>query len=326
MELPLRGPVLMSTDENVPSVRDLYEAYGSLIGHRYRVHDEHPPSAPSRFANISLLEACATRFQGSSAQFDMSSNQHGLDLVILSLALSGQTLCYRQRNTECVAPAGAAILHTTDTPLYARANGGGEVMAVAVPRAKLGALLADPDDLTLRVVPAESAALALFAGYARNFLALGGVPDQRLAGLIGDQLCDLAALALGVNRRGRDRAHDSQTLTDARYNRALAYIARHLADQSLGDRDVARHLGLSPSSVRQLFARKQTTLARSIRTARVERAAGMLADPAQSHRKIVTVAFECGFHSLSAFYEAFHERYDAQPRDFRTASLARNPD
>lgn len=311
----------MSTDENVPGFRDLYEAYGKLIGHRYRVHDEHPPSAPSRFANISLQEACATRFQGSSARFDMSSNQHGLDLVILSLALSGQTLCYRQRDSECSAPAGAAILHTTDTPLHAQANGGGAVMAVAVPRAKLGALVADPDDLALRVVPAENPALVLFAAYARNFLALGGVPDQRLAGLIGDQLCDLAALALGVNGRGREKAQDGRALDDARYTRAMAYIARHLADPALDDREVSRHLGLSPSSVRQLFARKQTTLARSIRTARVEKAAGMLADPGQSHRKIVTIAFECGFHSLSAFYEAFHDRYELQPGEFRAAAL-----
>lgn len=326
MALPLRGPVLMSTDESVPSVRDLYEAYGRLIGHRYLVHDERPRPAPSRFANISLLEACATRFQGGSARFDMSSNQHGLDLVILSFALSGQTLCYRQRNTECSAPAGAAILHTTDTPLHARANSGGEVMAVALPRAKLGALVADPDLLTLRVLPAENAALVLVAAYAHNFLALGGVPDPRLAGLIGDQLCDLAALALGANGRGQEKAQDGRALDDARYTRAMAYIARHLANPALDDREVARHLGLSPSSVRQLFARKQTTLARSIRIARIERAAGMLADPAQSHRKIVTVAFECGFHSLSAFYEAFHERYDAQPRDFRAATLLRNPD
>ncbi len=309
----------MSTGESVPGMRDLYEAYGKLIGHRYLVHDERPKPA-SRFANISLQEACATQFEGSSAQFEMSSNQHGLDLVILSFALSGQTLCYRQRDTECAAPAGAAILHTTDTTLHARANGGGEVMAVALPRAKLGALVGDPDHLTLRVLGAENAALVLFAGYARNFLALGGVPDQRMAGLIGDQLCELAALALGVNGRGREKAQDGQALTDARYHRAMAYIARHLADPALGDREVARHLGLSPSSVRQLFARKQTTLARSIRNARVERAATLLADPGQSHRKIVTVAFECGFHSLSAFYEAFHERYDAQPRDFRAAA------
>lgn len=326
MALPLRGPVWMSTDESVPGVRDLYEAYGRLIGHRYHLHDEYHRPAPSRFANISLLEACATRFQGGSARFDMSSNQQGLDLVILSFALSGQTLCYRQRNTECSAPAGAAILHTTDTPLHARATSDGEVMAVALPRAKLGALVADPDRLTLRVLPAENAALALFTAYAHNFLALGGVPDQRLAGVIGDQLCDLAALALGVNGRGREKTHDSQTLDDARYNRAMAYIARHLADPALGDRGVSRHLGLSPSSVRQLFARKQTTLARSIRNARVDRAAGMLSDPTQSHRKIVTVAFECGFHSLSAFYEAFNDRYNRQPGEFRRAIPPQNPD
>lgn len=326
MALPFRGPVAMSTDETSSGVGGLYEAYGRLIGHRYSLHDVPAGADRSHFANISLPDACATQFQGGSARFDMSSNEAGLDLVILSFPFSGQSLCYRQGRAECVAATGEAILHTTDAPLQARADRLGAVMAVAMPRRKLERLVNDPDTLTLRRLPRENPALSLLSGHARNFLALGAAPDAQLAALIGDQLCDLAVLALGANATGRERIEEGEALAHARYRRAMDYIGRHLANPALSERDVARHLGVSPSSVRKLFARHHTTPARSIRTARVERAAALLSDPNAAPRKIVAVAFEAGFHSVSAFYEAFRERYDTPPGDLRSAALRRHRD
>lgn len=319
MTLPLRGPYSLSCND-VPDLPELYDAYGKMIGHRYVLHDRGGPSIDSRFTNISVLDACATRFQGCASRFDMSSNEQGLDLVIISFALSGQILCYRQQGMECIATAGSAILHPTTMPLHACADRTGDVMAVALPRAKLAPLIADQDAIGLRVLPAQSAALSLFAGHARSFLALGSVPDPRLAQLVGNQLCDLAAFALGPSSAGKDTLMHSDALSDARHDRAMRYIARHLSEPGLGEKDLARHLGLSPSSVRQIFARKQTTVARSIRKARLEMAVTLLLGRGQHHRKVVSVAFDCGFRSMSAFYEAFRDQYDMHPSDLRASA------
>lgn len=320
MMLPLRGPYTLSGND-VAGVGELYEAYGNLIGHRYVVHDGKVCDHVGGFENISVLEACATRFQGGSQRFDMSSNHHGLDLIILSFGLSGQALRYRQHGVDCVAKVGSAILHTTDAPLQAQTDRVGEVMAVALPRAKLGAIIADKDALTPRVLPADGAAFSLFAGHARSFLSLGMVPDTGLAQLVGDQLCDLAALALGVNSRGRDKVMSGETLNDVRYNKAMHYITRHASNPMLGEKEIARQLGLSTSSVRQIFARKQTTPARIIRKVRVEMAARLLLDNGHQSRKIVSVAFDCGFRSVSAFYEAFRDHYDIHPSDLRGSAV-----
>ncbi|OLP53946.1 hypothetical protein BJF92_09305 [Rhizobium rhizosphaerae] len=299
------------------AVGELYEAYGRLIGHRYVLHERMAQTGDSSFSNISVLDACATRFQGGVLRFDMSANQDGLDLVILSFALSGQALYYRQNGVDCVALPGNAILHTTDVPLHAQADRAGEVMAVALPRAKLSAMLADRDALTTRVLPGDNPALSLFSGHARSFLSLSGLPDATLADLVGDQLCDLAAVALGANGTGKDKVMSGEAVTDVRFNRAIRYIHRHLADPTLGDADIARHLGLSVSSVRQIFARKQTTPARTIRKARVELAARLLRQTSHPPRKVLSIAFDCGFHSVSAFYDAFRDQYGLHPSDLR---------
>ncbi len=325
MTLPLRGPFTLSCHD-VSGVGELYAAYGKLIGHDYVIHDDSVPRNVGGFDNISVLEACATRFQGGSQHFEMSPNRQGLDLVILSFGLSGQALRYRQNGVECLATVGSAILHTTDAPLQAQADRFGEVIAVAMPRAKLGSLLADQDALKTRLLPANGAAFSLLAGHARSFLSLGSVPDPALAQLVGDQLCDLAALALGVNSRGKEKVLSGETLHDARYNRALDYIRRHASNPSLGEKELARQLGLSTSSVRQIFARKQTTPARIIRQTRVEMAARLLLDGSHRPRKIVAVAFDCGFRSVSAFYEAFRDQYDMHPSDLRAAAVREMPD
>lgn len=319
MALPVYGPVSVSTGEEISGIPDLYDAYGRLIGHHYLVRGDRGRPQTSSFVNISLHDACATDFHGSATHYEMSHSQQGLDLVIFSFARSRQALCYLQRDAECIAEPGDIILHATDAPLLAQASRKGTVTAVALPRAKLFPLVANEDLLKPRVLPASNMALSLFIGHARNLLALGTTPDHRLAGLIGDQLCDLAALAIGTSATGCERVRKGQTLVDARYNKAMDFISRHMSDPALSEDEIARHLNLSTSSLRKIFSQKQTTVAKSIRKARVELAARLLADPRYVNSKVISIAFECGFHAPSAFYEAFRERYGGHPSDFRLA-------
>lgn len=321
MTLPSHGPVTASAREGAAGVFGLYEDYGRLIGHDYRVQVAGEPRVASRFSNISLPGACATRFEGSALDVEMSANRNGLDLVILSFPTSRQALCYGQRARTCLAEGEGAILHTTDAALRARSTESGTVLAVALPRPRLAALVANPDSLTLRALP-RSPALGLFLSHASTFLDLGQAPGQPLAGLIGDQLCDLAALALDAGRTGRDSAAHSHAVGDARFNRAMRFIDHHLGEPGLSERDIARYLGLSPSSVRQLFAAKHSSPAKAIRLRRAELAARMLRETGQPGRKIVTIAFECGFRSLSAFYEAFRDAHGMHPSDYRALAEA----
>jgi len=54
-----------------------------------------------------------------------------------------------------------------------------------------------------------------------------------------------------------------------------------------------------------------------INSYRIEDARNMLQDPTQKHLKISSIAFECGFNSLSSFNTAFKKVVSKTPSDFR---------
>ncbi len=322
MSLPFRSLTTVSTGGDVRGLNDLYDAYGHMIGHRYSIAHGVATDAPSDFANISVPGACATIFRNGASDFVMSPNQQGLDLVIFSVPAAGATLSYAQGGKHAVAASGEAIVHATDKTLVGKSSQTGDVTAIALPRQKLKERVASEDLLTLSTLTADTPSVGLFLGHARNLLGLAKVPDAALSDLISEQLCDLAALAIGASAKAVDELKEGASLAQARYQRAIRYIRSRLTDPALSEDEIAANLALSTSSTRRLFAQNGTSLARSIRNMRLDLAASHLADPRHAHRKILDIALDCGFLSLSAFYVAFQARFDTHPTDMRPDKAA----
>jgi AraC-like DNA-binding protein len=317
MVLPARSRVSASTGVDAGNLNELCELYGRLIGHSYRGVASDDDGRVGRFSNISLPEACATVFEAGPSRFELSPNLGGLDLVILALPAEGAELLYEQAGATIAATGGEAVVYSSAEALRSQSRRLGRLLAVALPRAKLGPLLRDADGARLQTLPSSSPALRLFRAHAEAWLALDEAPDSALAELMSDQLCDLAAHAIGAGRRGRERAEDSGAIRDARYQRATRFIRRSLHRAGLADRHVAAHLGISPSLLRAIFAERGTSPAQFIRQARLERAHRLLVDAAERHRTVLEIALDCGFGSISSFYRLFHEAYGLSPGDLR---------
>jgi transcriptional regulator GlxA family with amidase domain len=87
--------------------------------------------------------------------------------------------------------------------------------------------------------------------------------------------------------------------------------------------DVAQASGLHPNYAMQVFKRAiGMTIKQAITRHRLDAAQSMLI---ASQRSVATIAFECGFGSLSSFYEAFERRFSASPAEFRKAVAVRAP-
>jgi AraC-like DNA-binding protein len=85
--------------------------------------------------------------------------------------------------------------------------------------------------------------------------------------------------------------------------------------------EVARASGLHPNYAMQLFKRAVgMSLKQAITRHRLDAAQSMLI---ASDRAIASIAFECGFRSLSSFYEAFERRFNASPAQFRRGPAGR---
>ncbi len=98
--------------------------------------------------------------------------------------------------------------------------------------------------------------------------------------------------------------------------RMLRYISENFA-AAICVPDVANHVNLSPSHTMALFRKTVgVPIKAHINRTRISHAQMMLAN---TDNKIITVAMESGFNSLSSFYSAFQAHEGMTPAAFRRA-------
>lgn len=111
---------------------------------------------------------------------------------------------------------------------------------------------------------------------------------------------------------------------DAERLQSIEAMTRFIGEQGLGSiqvSDVARAAGLHPNYAMALFRRAfGMTIKHAITRHRLDTAQSLLLSSDQS---IASIAFDCGFGSLSSFYEAFEKRFSLSPANFRKAMLSR---
>ncbi|MCA3554779.1 helix-turn-helix domain-containing protein [Aestuariivirga sp.] len=97
-------------------------------------------------------------------------------------------------------------------------------------------------------------------------------------------------------------------------------MAQFIGERALEDisaDDVARAVGLHPNYAMSLFKRGVgLTIKQAITRHRLDMAQSMLIATGLS---VATIAFDCGFNSLSSFYTAFAQRFRQSPAAFREA-------
>lgn len=102
--------------------------------------------------------------------------------------------------------------------------------------------------------------------------------------------------------------------------KAQTYLLEHM-DQPILIQDVARHAGVSPTRLCQVFqSAVGRSLGRTIRQLRINRAAMLLAE---SDLEVKEAANSCGFSSVSAFCRTFRQMVGMPPRRYR--ELRRQP-
>ncbi len=147
--------------------------------------------------------------------------------------------------------------------------------------------------------------------------------DQQLIQIVKDEL---TARIRRVDRAGWHDLREMGTLTGAAANLGLdheravkaegmaQFIGEHALDHICAD-DVAKAVGLHPNYAMSLYKRATgLTIKQSITRHRLDMAQSMLI---ASDLPVASVAFDCGFGSLSSFYAAFEHRFRTSPAAFR---------
>lgn len=105
------------------------------------------------------------------------------------------------------------------------------------------------------------------------------------------------------------------------FERMLKFISEHYA-VNISVQDVANHAGISKSYAIALFKK---LLGRSIKEHLIDmRLIHAQMRLSETDDKILTIAIDSGFGSISSFYDVFHKRHKTSPAQFRKASLFEN--
>lgn len=243
------------------------------------------------------------------------------DDFMVNLAIRGPARV-AQGGREAVLRPGDFTVHDSARPCRIECPEAFKLMVLKVPRDLFASHCRLPPGATATAISGDRGAGALFASVLRGLPARTRGDPPEVAAQAGINVLELLAtvvsdLAGGVGPGAVPR--------EAQLLRARRFITDHLGDPDLSPATVAGALGLSVRYLHLIFAEEHTSPFRWMQERRLERAAGLLADPGQAGRTITGIAFGVGFKDSSHFSRAFKDRYGMGPRDYRRYSVSRSP-
>jgi AraC-like DNA-binding protein len=237
----------------------------------------------------------------------------GNDDLVFIINQTGKTTVTARGRDVSLREGDALLMSASEVKVFDRHSYGG-ALSFRIPRSILSSMVTYVGDVVMQVIPYNTDALKLLAGYAAplfNDMALA-TPEFRRTAV--NHLHDLVALALGA---ARDGVAMGRAIPAARLRMAKSYIAEnsHRRDLSVGL--VAAHLGLTPRNLQRLFESEGTTFSEFLLSQRLSRAHHMLTEPRLAQSSVGAIAYDAGFGDLSYFNRSFKRRFGVTPRDVR---------
>lgn len=250
-----------------------------------------------------------------------TAHVHGHVEILLPL---GCTLTYQTQMAHCLAPDGVISVLWGQIPhRVSHIEGDGEILIANLPLSNL-----------LSWSMPEFFLAELFAGtlvVAKNADPLDpGLFARWCSDYVGSDknLIDVARMELQLRLRrqsilgwkttsGTMQATTPNTQQSVRVHKMIRFMAEHYRTP-LTVKDIASHAGVSESHAMGMFQRMLNTSIKSYLTKlRLHHARAALTN---GNDKILSIALDSGFGSLSRFYEVFVAETGQTPRAFRQST------
>jgi len=235
-------------------------------------------------------------------------------LFFLQMQLRGSSL-NRQGGREALIHAGDFTLFDNTRPYQMDFEETNDILVLGIPAKMMRTYIAHPEDLVAIPMPYSVSCNQLLSDSVRRLWSeFGSMIASSEESRIARVVLELTASAYAALPSGGGERPMS---APARRVRVLNYIEQHLTEASLTPGSIARNMGVTPRYLHMLFAGDDETLARHILRRRLEEAARLLEQKQGREQRLGTIAFSCGFASLTHFGKAFRAKYGMTPRSYR---------
>jgi AraC family transcriptional activator of tynA and feaB len=295
--------------------RELYrDTVNSLFG-AIRVEFDTTHALSERMDMGTLADVTVTRSRCSS---DVSCYRESIgirrcfrEVIDLVSVRAGTCTLIQLGNEVRLAPGDSALLVST-WPYEMHKSGHCEVSGIAVPLQRLRHWFRRPELIVARsvaggrIVADLAEHLAMFTDSTADGYLTKGAESV------------IWALDVMMHDLVRASAHAAQRTTAlATLARAKAHALGCLDSLELNRSEMAKAGGISVRQLNRLFANTGQSVTEFIRTARLKRAAEMLADLAYIGMTIQEVALACGYADQAKFSRHFKQRYGRTPTEHR---------
>jgi AraC family transcriptional activator of tynA and feaB len=236
------------------------------------------------------------------------------DVFLLGLQLEGSATLIQDGREAILQPGDFALLDA-QRPFFTHYSAKWRRLFIKIPHRSLKARLAPSSQLTARAVRRGPGISGLVSDYLRMIPQHIGALEEASRAQIGEQVLDLAAIALAA-----EGAKDRPALSSARATALLRLrteIERRLPDPALDPETAAGAAGISVRYANALLAEEGLSIERLIVQRRLERCRHALSDATQAHRTIGEIAYGWGFSDLSHFTRRFKAAFGCAPSDYR---------
>ena len=221
----------------------------------------------------------------------------------------------RQNGREAILKPGTFALYDSTQPYSLTFEGRFHQLVVQMPKDVLTRHLINPEQYTAIPISGHSGLGAILKDFifslAREMHRVDTTPDQ-----LSENLVNLMAIAFSSSVL-LSQVGNHSIVRESLKRRIRQYIDNNLCNPELSNQRIADAQHISVRYLHKLFDEDDETVHALILSKRLERAYGLLTDPAYVGHSIETVAYSIGFTNAAHFSQAFKKRYGVNPSDVR---------
>jgi AraC-like DNA-binding protein len=242
------------------------------------------------------------------------------DRYRLIVQIAGKTVL-RQDAREALLTPGDLAFYDARRPYELRFDAPFQMNVLVPPRALLQVPEPSLRMLTCRRITGNTGLGALIgpfiAGLTHQVGRRAAAVNHRLSDAVLDMLAATLADEVGAFPSSVNGPRQAALLEQVK-----SYIESQLADTDLGPAMIAAAHHISPRYLRKLFEGEGDSVARWIRSRRLDRCRSDLARPDLCDRSVSAVAAHWGFTDAAHFSRLFKSAFGQSPREYRSAALA----